>query len=391
MDMIDAVLTQFRTHFGGEPEGIYRAPGRVNLIGEHTDYNAGLVLPIALPQCTYAAVRRREGTLVHFHSQGMPTAAPIPIDQIAPGNPTGWERYPAGVVWAFNTHGFADVVTGIQAAFASEVPVGAGLSSSAAIEGAIGVGLADLWDLGLLDTDEGRAQLADLCQAAENTIACAPTGGMDQAASLRSEAGHALLLDCADQTVRHVPFQLADHGLCLLVIDTRAPHAHSTGEYGKRRADCQEACAQLGIDTLREVTPDTLEVALKRLSNDRLRARVRHIVSETNRVELAVRAMEAQDFTELGRLFVDSHASMRDDYEISCPELDQAVITSLECGALGARMTGGGFGGSAIALTYTQATEETMAGITTAFTQRGFAQPEFLVAEAGPPAGPVVY
>jgi len=388
---INQVVEHFRTHFSSTPEGVWEAPGRVNLMGEHTDYNHGLVLPIALPQRTYAAVRRRDDSLVRLMSVGMPPAQAIPITDIAPGSPKGWERYPAGVIWAFANHGYADQVTGIDAVFTSEVPVGAGLSSSAAIEGAMAVALSDLWDLGLTKDDQGRATLANLAQSAENIIAQAPTGGMDQAACLRSREGHALYLDCADQSIRHIPFRLDDTGLALLVIDTRATHAHSTGEYGHRRSDCQEACAILGIDTLREISVDDLDGVLKRLPNDRLRRRVRHIVSETHRVRLSAQAMEAGDFVELGKLFVDSHASMRDDYEISCPELDVAVIASLECGALGARMTGGGFGGSAIALVYRQSLREMMEWIGSAFDQKGFATPDFLVAEAGRKAGRVAY
>ncbi|MDR0488629.1 MAG: galactokinase [Propionibacteriaceae bacterium] len=384
MSIVSTVLNEFQAQFTGEPEGIWEAPGRVNLIGEHTDYNAGLVLPIALPQRTYVAIRRREDRKLRFVSVGMEASQPLNLDEVEPGKPSSWERYPVGVIWALEEAGYP--MPGVEAAFISEVPVGSGLSSSAAIEGAIAAAMSDLCNLGLLADDEGRATLANICQRAENHIAQAPTGGMDQAASLRSHEGYALNLDCSDASVRHVPFQLEEAGLALLVIDTQAPHSHTTGEYGRRRADCEQACAQLGFDTLREITPEMLEPLLPRLSNDRLRARVRHVVTETERVRLAVLAMEANDFAELGRLFVDSHASMRDDYEISCPELDQAVVTALECGALGARMTGGGFGGSAIALVYTQSLDSTRAAIGEAFAARGFSAPQFLIAQAGPPA-----
>ncbi|MDR0284985.1 MAG: galactokinase, partial [Propionibacteriaceae bacterium] len=366
--------------FGGEPVGVWEAPGRVNLIGEHTDYNAGLVLPIALPQRTYVAARPRADGLVCCVSDGMPVGDPVALADIAPGHPAGWERYPAGVLWALAEAGHA--VGGLDAAFASDVPVGSGLSSSAAIEGALGAAASDLFDLGLLAGDEARASLAALCQRAENHIAGAPTGGMDQAAALRSRAGYALGLDCADASVRHVPFRLAERGLALLVIDTRAEHSHSTGEYGARRADCEAACAALGLATLRELTPADLPAVLPRLANDRLRRRVQHVVTETERVRLAIQAMAADDFTELGRLFVDSHASMRDDYEISCPELDLAVVASLEAGALGARMTGGGFGGSAIALVFTGALGATQAAVRAAYAEAGFVAPDFIVAQA---------
>ena len=386
MTALEAALAEFRSHFGGAPDGVWAAPGRVNLIGEHTDYNAGLVLPIALPQRTYAVVRRRPDRVVRFVSQGMPEVEALDLDDVSPGHPPGWDRYPAGVLWGLAEAGHD--VGGLDAAFASDVPVGSGLSSSAAIEGAIGAACSDLYDLGLLADDDGRTQLATICQRAENVIAGAPTGGMDQAAALRSRQGHALNLDCADGSVCHVPFQLPEHGLSLLVIDTRAPHSNASGEYGARRADCEKACQHLGVATLRELVPTDLPGALARLG-DRLAKRVRHVVTETERVRLAVQAMSANDFPELGRLFVDSHASLRDDYQVSCPELDLAVLTALESGALGARMTGGGFGGSAIALVFTEALATTREAITQAYAARGFTPPQYIVAEAAPPATPI--
>jgi galactokinase len=308
------------------------------------------------------------------------------LSTIAPGRPTDWTRYPAGVLWALGAN---YQVGGLDVAFVSEVPIGSGLSSSAAIEGAIGAAASDLFGFDLLADDQGRATLAGLCQKAENDIAGAPTGGMDQAASLRAEAGHALYLDCRDGSVTHVPFTLEDHGLTLLVIDTRAEHKNSDGQYGKRRADCEKACDKLGISSLREIEPTALDASLARLTGfgaERLRKRVRHIVTEIARVRLAATALNNDDFAELGRLFVDSHASMRDDYEISCAELDCAVTSSLESGALGARMTGGGFGGSAMALVYTEALAATEKAISTSFTAHGFAVPQFIHAVAAGPA-----
>jgi len=377
----DDALGEFRRQFDCEPDGVWAAPGRVNLIGEHTDYNAGLVLPIALPQRTFAAVRRRDDDQVRLVSAGMPPSVPLGLDEIAPGRPADWGRYPAGVLWALREAGYA--VTGVDAAFTSEVPVGSGLSSSAAIEGAIAAAASDLNGLDLLADDAGRSTLARICQRAENHIAGAPTGGMDQAASLRSRPGHALYLDCADGSVTHVPFRLAECGLALLVIDTRAEHSNSSGEYGKRRADCERACDRLGIGTLREIDPADLVTELARLDDGRLIRRVRHIVTETERVRLAVQAMEADDFAELGRLFVDSHVSLRDDFEVSCAELDVAVLAALEAGALGARMTGGGFGGSAIALVYENRVGAIKVMIEQSFADHGFTQPHFILAQAG--------
>ena len=384
----DKAVTQlFRETYGGEPEGVWAAPGRVNLIGEHTDYNAGLVLPIALPQRTYAAVARRDDDRLRFVSAGAEPVADIDLSDVAPGRLTAWNRYPAGVIWALRQAGYA--VGGLDVAFVSEVPVGSGLSSSAAIEGALGVAASDLNGLDLLADDAGRAKLAGFCQRAENDIAGAPTGGMDQAAALRAEAGHALYLDCADGTVQQIPFELAGHGLRLLVIDTKAEHTNADGQYGQRRADCEQACARLGLETLRQIDPADLDAQLARLPTDRLRRRVRHVVTEIERVRQAVAALKADDFDQLGRRFVESHASLRDDYQVSSPELDLAVSTALKYGALGARMTGGGFGGSAIALIWQAAADSTQDAITHAYARAGFAPPAFLMAVAAEAGGRV--
>lgn len=363
----------FRDTFGTAPEGVWEAPGRVNLIGEHTDYNAGLVLPIALPQRTYAAARRRDDRLLRLVSTGAPGITEVDVDAIAPGVPSDWSRYPAGVIWALHLAGLE--VGSMDVAFSSSVPIGAGLSSSAAIEGAIAAAASDLFGLDLLAGDETRARLAGLCQRAENEIALAPTGGMDQAASLRSIAGHALLLDCRDGTVTHQPFDLAAHALTLLVIDTKAEHALADGQYGERRASCEAAAAEAGVATLREIDPDGLDEALQRLSSPTLRKRARHVVTEIDRVKRAVAALHADDFTGLGALFLASHASLRDDFEVSCVELDTAVEAAVTAGALGARMTGGGFGGSAIALVEEPYLGEVTDAVEKAFQAAGFAAP----------------
>jgi galactokinase len=284
------------------------------------------------------------------------------------------------VLWALHLAGHE--IGGLDLAFASTVPIGAGLSSSAAIEGATGAAASELYGLDLLATDESRARLAGLCQRAENEIALAPTGGMDQAASLRSLAGHALLLDCRDGTVTHQPFDLAAHGLALLVIDTRATHALVDGQYGERRASCEAAALELGVTTLREIDPARLDEALDRLSSDLLRKRTRHVVTEIARVQAAVAALAGEGFETLGRLFVASHTSLRDDFEVSCAELDTAVSTALDAGALGARMTGGGFGGSAIALVAEPYVGDVIAAVERAFQAAGFIAPVCFAATA---------
>ena len=377
----------FTAAFGARPDGVWAAPGRVNLIGEHTDYNDGLALPIALPQRTYVAARRRDDRTVRLISAGMGEVQQIGLDDIGPGRPDSWARYPAGVLWALMRDG-ADVA-GLDLAFTSDVPTSAGLSSSAAIQCAVAVAAADLCGLGLARDDRGRRRLAQLCRRGENEIAGAPTGGMDQTASLRCRAGHALYLDCRDDSVAQVGFDLAAHDLVLLVINTRAAHANSDGQYGRRRADCEQACRELGVSSLREVPVAGLDAALAELSSPRLCRRVRHVVTEIDRVRGCVAALRRDDFVTVGRLFTASHVCLRDDYEVSCPELDIAVGQALNAGALGARMTGGGFGGSAIALVAAGRAEQVTASIAAGFAGAGFAAPQFLQVVAAGPAGAV--
>jgi galactokinase len=363
----------FLETFGRAAEGVWSAPGRVNLIGEHTDYNAGLCLPIALPQRTYAACARREDEVLRVVSRQGDGVVEVRLGDVAPGSPGDWAAYVAGVPWALAKAGHA--VTGLDVAIDSSVPLGAGLSSSAALECAVGAALSDLCGLGLLDSPGGRARLAAACVEAENTIAQAPTGGMDQSAALLAEPGTALLLDCRDHSTSAVPFDLEAVGLALLVIDTRAEHTLVDGQYAERRASCEQAARELGVATLREVPVKGLGERLAGLSSDLLRRRARHVVTEIARVQRAVEALQADDFAELGRQFLASHASMRDDFEISVDELDTAVEAAVEAGALGARMTGGGFG-SAIALVPRPLVPGARAHIGQAFADRGFRAPE---------------
>lgn len=374
----DRAVAAFRETFGGEPAGVWAAPGRVNLIGEHTDYNAGLCLPIALPQRTYAAFRTREDGLLRMASTMGGGVVEVPLDDVAPGTPAGWSGYVAGVPWALRRAGF--VVGGFDVVVHSDVPVGAGLSSSAALEGCVAAALSDVHELGLLADDAGRAILADACRAAENEIAGAPTGGLDQASSLRCKAGHALLLDFQDNSAVPVPFDLAAHGLALLVVDTRAPHALVDGQYASRRQACEEAAAILGVASLREVTD--LDAALEALDDDVLRRRVRHVVTEIERVTEAITALEQEDFAWVGDLFNASHDSLRWDYEVTCPELDVTVETARVAGALGARMTGGGFGGSAIALVRASEADAVVDAVRKAFAHHGFGEPGIFVVDA---------
>jgi galactokinase len=325
----------------------------------------------------------------HGRLRAVSTSAPggvvdVPLEDVEPGNPQGWVAYLAGVCWVLSQEGYA--VPGLDVAIASEVPVGAGLSSSAALECALVAALSDLLGLNVLDDDAGRARAAAWCQRAENEIAGAPTGGMDQAASMRATTDHAILLDCRSGGVEQIPVRLGSHGLALLVVDTRAEHALVDGQYAARRTACEEAAEVLGVETLREVDPADLGAALDRLPDDVSRARVRHVVTEIQRVRDCVEALRHGDFGEVGRLFVASHSSLRDDYEVSCRELDLVVDTALRSGALGARMTGGGFGGSAIALVPADQAESIGRRIVAAFAAEGLDAPQPFAATAGPPA-----
>ncbi len=354
----------FRALYGGEPDGVWAAPGRVNLIGEHTDYNDGFVMPFALPHTAVAAVALRTDGVLRLHSADMP-GDPVEarVADLAPASAQGWTAYPAGVVWALREAGHE--VPGADIHLASTVPSGAGLSSSAALEVVVALALNDLCGLGLKGW-----QLARLCQRAENVYVGAPTGIMDQTAAACCQAGHALFLDTRDLSQRQIPFDLAGRGLRLLVVDTQVKHAHSDGEYGKRRAGCEKGAALLGVDALRDVPYDGLDAALARLGDEEeVRRLVRHVVTENARVERVVSLLESGRTRAIGPVLTEGHASLRDDFRISCPELDLIVDTALAAGALGARMTGGGFGGSAIVLveegdvpTLTKAIEEAFAG-----------------------------
>ncbi|MFE9901830.1 galactokinase [Streptomyces achromogenes] len=374
------VADRFAELYGARPEGVWAAPGRVNLIGEHTDYNDGFVMPFALPHQAVAAVSRRTDGVLRLHSADVEGGiTELRLDGLAPGGDHDWTAYPAGVVWALREAGHE--VTGADVHLASTVPTGAGLSSSAALEVVIALALNDLYDLGLKGW-----RLARLCQRAENVYVGAPTGIMDQTASACCEAGHALFLDTRDLSQRQIPFDLAAEGLRLLVVDTQVKHAHSGGEYGKRRAGCEKGAALLGVDALRDIPYDGLDAALARLGDEAdVVPLVRHVVTENERVERTVALLRAGDPRAIGPVLTEGHASLRDDFRISCPELDLVVDTALAGGALGARMTGGGFGGSAIVLAEAADVDTLTKSVEEAFAAAGFTAPR--VFEAVPSAG----
>jgi galactokinase len=368
-----AVLT------GAEPDGVWSAPGRANLIGEHTDYNDGFVLPFAIDRRTVAAVRVRDDRRIRVASTF--DAEPVEIDladlavtEFPRDAVPEWAAYPLGVAWALLATGVVDPV-GVDIAFASDVPVGAGLSSSAAIEGATASALRDVWDLDLDATG-----LARIGRRAENEAVGAPTGIMDQMASMLGRRDAAIFIDCRSLEGTPVDLGFADAGLELLVIDTRVAHAHSTGGYGDRRAACERGAAALGVKALRDLSPADLDRA-RELLDDTTYRRVRHVVTEDQRVLDTVRILHEDGPLAIGDLLVASHVSLRDDFEVSCPELDTAVDAALAGGAIGARMTGGGFGGSAIALVRREDADAVSESVTHAFADSGFAEPGIFVVE----------
>ncbi|MFJ7149633.1 galactokinase [Streptomyces sp. NPDC100445] len=378
------VTERFAELYGAPPQGVWAAPGRVNLIGEHTDYNDGFVMPFALPHRTLAAVSRRDDGLLRLHSADVGgEVVELRLDALAPGTDHGWTAYPAGVVWALIEAGHE--ITGADVHLSSTVPTGAGLSSSAALEVVVALALNDLYDLGL-----ERWRLARLCQRAENVYVGAPTGIMDQTASACCEEGHALFLDTRDLSQRQIPFDLAAEGLRLLVVDTQVEHAHSGGEYGKRRAGCEKGAALLGVDALRDIPHAGLDAALARLGDEEEVVRlVRHVVTEDHRVERVVGLLRAGETRAIGPVLTEGHASLRDDFRVSCRELDLVVDTALAHGALGARMTGGGFGGSAIVLAEATDVDALTKAIEEAFTAAGLTTPRVFEATPSPGAHPL--
>ncbi|MCI4010622.1 galactokinase family protein [Brevibacterium sp. ZH18] len=412
---------EFEALFGYVPLGCFRAPGRVNLIGEHTDYNNGLVLPIAIDRAVHVAIGRRPqgcsnghenhldghenhtgghesstgGTAApprceesirivsdHRDASGERLAGQFTAEELVPGTLRGWLSHPAGVVDEIaRTTG--TVLGGIDLYVESTVPVGAGLSSSHALEVAVLIALDEVFGLGLDDREKVL-----LTQRAENDFVGAPTGIVDQAASIMTEAGHALFLDCRDLSTRQIPFDLEAEALKLLVIDTRVSHSHSESGYGDRRRSCEEAAGVLGAESLRELD-DAVDLGGLTLVQ---RKRVRHVFSENARVRATVELLERHDeksnrIREIGGLLLASHDSLAGDYEVSCEELDVAVAAAMSAGAIGARMIGGGFGGSAIALVDAANLDKVGDSVRAAFAEHGYRAPDIFDVSAGDGAG----
>lgn len=379
-----SLSAQFEETFGRAPAGVWEAPGRANFIGEHTDYNDGFVLPFALPYRTSVAAAPRTDRRVVAHSPAAGEPQQFGLDGLAPGDVTGWASYVAGMLWSLEHAGYE--VPGMDLLVSSDVPIGAGLSSSAALECAVGLAARDLGELDAGGDELAELELARLAQAAENEFVGMPCGLMDQAAAMCSKEGHLLLFDTASQDLEHIPVNMAADEFELLIIDTRAPHRLVDGAYAQRRRECVQAADELGVESLRELHEDArAQERIATISDPAARRRARHVVGENHRVIETVRLLRAGDVGGTGAQLSASHASLRDDFEVTVPELDVAADTAVAAGALGARMMGGGFGGCVIALIPRRSAEEIRHALRDAFAEKEFTAPDFL--QAMPAAG----
>jgi len=364
-----ALQQVFAERFGSSPEGVWGGPGRVNLIGEHVDYNDGLVLPFAIERRALVAVRPR--------TDGVVRAASLQTDEVIESSVratslAGWGGYVVGVAWALLHLGLD--VPGFDLLLDSDIPIGSGLSSSAGIETATALALSHL-----AGTELTALELALACHRAETGFVGAPVGVMDQVVSACASTDHALLLDCRTLDQTQVPLTLP--GCTLVVIDSRVRHTNTDGAYAERRASCDQAAATLGVKALRDADVRDVQTL-----PDPLRRRAMHVVAEIARVEEAVSALRDGNTTRLGELLIASHHSLRDDFEVSCPELDLAVEAALDGGALGARLTGAGFGGCVVALVPDRQVSAVAFTVTGAFLAADLPVPEVFPVRAGPGA-----
>ncbi|MGO1409154.1 MAG: galactokinase [Brachybacterium sp.] len=382
----DRAAQLFEESFGYVPDGVWSAPGRVNIIGEHVDYQDGLCLPMAISHRCFAAAARTPTNRLRLRSAQDETVLDIDARTLTPEAVTGWPAYVAGVLWALRSLISGASTRGMDIMIDGQVPLGAGLSSSAALECAAAEAIEALLSLGTGPLDRVRAAIT-----AETDFAGASTGGLDQSASVLSREGHALFLDCRDFSTRPVPWDLASQGLALLITDTRAEHSHVDGEYTARRADSERAAQALGVPTLRDADPAQLEDLLTRIDDAVVRRRARHVITEIQRVRdvdaLLADGTVREHVAELGALLNASHDSLREDYEVTVPQLDVSVEAARRAGAHGARMTGGGFGGSTIALVEAAQAQSVASEIAEAFTDHGFDAPEFFLALPAEGAG----
>src|SRR5450756_415867 len=375
-------------------EEVWFAPGRANLMGEHTDYNGGFVLPFALAQgVTATATARADGLLVLRSKQAPDERVTVSIDALSPGSVTGWAAYPAGVAWALRASGYE--VRGASIDIDSDLPVGAGVSSSAALECSVALALCSLSGIAV-----PRPALAAIAKRAENQFVGAPTGIIDQSAALLCRAGHAMLLDCATLAMTQVPFQPAAAGIVALIVDTRVTHALVSGGYAMRRIECEEAARLLRARALGSVTDLG---RLYEIDDPLLRRRARHVITDDARAREIAYALrddalsdgpaaahksdrQTEMYRNIGQLLTAGHESLRDNFEVSWPEADVTVDVAIGAGAYGAKMIGGGFGGSVLALVPMEREATARSILAKTFDERGWAAPEFLGAVPSPAA-----
>jgi galactokinase len=351
-------------------------------MGEHTDYNDGLVLPFALAQGITATVAARGDDLLVLHSKQRPgDPVTVSLTGLEPGSAPGWAAYPAGVAWALLEAGYS--VAGADIDIDSDLPVGAGVSSSAALECSVALALCDLGGHAI-----ERRELARIAHRAENDFVGAPTGMIDQSASLLCESGHAMLLDCGTREIRQVPFRPAQDGMVTLVIDTHVPHSLADGQYAARRAECEEAARRLGLSSLRSLTHSLLAG----LADPILHRRARHVLTDSARARAiadilgSARLADHDAYQAIGSLLTEGHVSLRDDFEVSWEEADVTVETAIAAGAFGAKMIGGGFGGSVLALLPATVVAGVRSAIRAEYDRREWGSPEFLDAIPSPAA-----
>lgn len=385
--MEEQVRKTFEERFGAEGEiRMGFAPGRVNLIGEHTDYNGGHVFPCALTMGIWGAARRREDRTLRLYSLNFPEAGVVEtsLDDLVYRKEAGWTNYLKGVLWAFGEKGFS-IPAGFDMAVGGNIPDGAGLSSSAALEVLTGVLLRDLFDLPV-----GPVEIARIGQFAENHFNGVNCGIMDQFASAMGKKDCAIFLDTADLSYEYVPVSLADARI--VIANSNVRHSLAGSEYNVRRQQCEAALAQLqqviGIETLGDLNGEMFEVYQAAIPDPVERKRAKHAVYENQRTREAVWALKENDLESFGRLMNASHVSLRDDYEVSCPELDVLAEEAWKIpGVFGSRMTGGGFGGCTVSIVRTECVETFLRQVGAAYTERTGKTADFYVAEIGPGAG----
>jgi len=370
----------FEKIYGQPADGLYFAPGRVNLIGEHTDYNGGYVFPCALSFGTYLLIRKNGGNTVRFRSLNQPDAVEVPLDKLTTRLDNSWANYLIGVFAQFIKKG-VKIDEGFDILIWGDVPAGAGLSSSASLEVVTAYALNDQ-----LKTGYNRTELALMSQKAEHEFALVNCGIMDQFAAAQGKKDHAIFLNCDTLEFDLVPVKL--NGIKVLISNTHSPHKLDSGAYNQRVAECKKAVEQLNkvrpIKYLAELTEEEFKNIESAITDETAKKRARHVVSEVQRTKDAVKALRAGDILQFGKLMNASHVSLRDDYEVTGPELDTMVEEAWKIdGVIGSRMTGGGFGGCTVSLVKDEAIDTFIKNVGSAYEAKIGIKPEFYIAEIG--------